>query len=444
MMKKIKKAKKGIKLWQLAKKIIPGGSQLLSKRSEMFLPGQWPSYYSKAKGVNVWDIDGNKYIDMSSMGMGTCILGYSDSDVNMAVKRAIDNGSMSTLNCPEEEELARLLCKLHPWAKMARFARSGGEAMAIAVRIARAHTGKDKVAFCGYHGWSDWYLAANLSDNTNLDGHLLPGLEPKGVPRGLLGTALPFNYNKIEELNKIVSDNKDIAAIVVETLRYEQPEDNFLKKVRAIADKIGAVLIFDEITIGWRMNFGGAHLLYNLNPDIAVFAKALSNGFPMAAIIGKKDVMKAVEETFISSTYWTERIGPVAALATIKKIIKYNVPKHLEKMGKMIEQGLLAISKKHEIKIKILLPYSLIAFSFDYGNDSQLIRTIFIQEMLRRGFLANTSIYLSYGHKESHIKIYVKACDQVFKVIKQAIDEKKLKNLLGGPIAQTGFKRLVN
>ncbi|MEK7124268.1 MAG: aminotransferase class III-fold pyridoxal phosphate-dependent enzyme, partial [Patescibacteria group bacterium] len=199
---KIKKSKKGVALWNRAKKIIPGGTQLLSKRAELYLPEQWPSYFSKAKGCEVWDLDGSKYIDMYSMGIGSCILGYADSDVNKAVKKVIDQGSMSTLNSPEEVELAELLLKLHPWAKKVRYARGGGEAMAMAVRIARAFAKKDKIAFCGYHGWHDWYLSSNLSDDKNLDGHLMPGLEPRGVPRTLLGTAMPFRYNKIEELEK--------------------------------------------------------------------------------------------------------------------------------------------------------------------------------------------------------------------------------------------------
>ena len=327
MRKKVKpnkriKIKKGIKLWNKAKKMIPGGSQLLSKRAEIFLPGQWPSYFKKAKGISVWDLDGNEYIDMSTMGIGSCILGYADSDVNSAVKKAINEGSMNTLNSPEEVELAELLCKLHSWAKMARFARTGGEAMAIAVRIARTYTRKDKIAFCGYHGWSNWYLAANLADDKNLDKHLISGLKPSGVPIGLKGTAMPFHYNKIEELESIVSKNKDIGTIVMEPVRYQKPKDNFLEKVREISKKIGAVLIFDEVSSGWRFIIGGVHLKYGVNPDIAVFAKGISNGFPMAAIIGRKKVMQSAQTTFISSTYWTERIGPTAAVATKKKMIR--------------------------------------------------------------------------------------------------------------------------
>jgi len=178
---------KSQELYRKAKKIIPGGTQLLSKRPEMFLPELWPAYYDKAKGCEVWDLDGKKYIDMSTMGVGSCILGYADDDVNKAVKSAVDRGNMCTLNAPEEVELAELLLKLHPWAEMVRYARTGGESMMIAVRIARAKSGKDTVLFCGYHGWHDWYLSSNLADEKSLDGHLLPGLNPLGVPRALKG-----------------------------------------------------------------------------------------------------------------------------------------------------------------------------------------------------------------------------------------------------------------
>ncbi len=434
-------AKKGIQLWNEAKKIIPGGSQLLSKRTEMFAPNQWPSYFKKAKGVEVWDLDGNKYIDTWA-SVGACILGYADSDVNKAVKKVIDEGSVSTLNSPEEVELAKLLCKLHPWAKMVRYARTGGEAMAIAIRIARAYSKQDKIAFCGYHGWQDWYLATNLATGKNLDGHLLPGLEPKGVPRGLKGTIIPFHYNKIEELEKIVSKNKDIGVIVMEPLRDHEPENNFLQKVRKIANRINAVLVFDEITIGWRLCYGGAHLKYGVNPDIAVFAKGMSNGFPMAAIIGKKKVMQAAQSTFISSSYWTERIGPVAALANIKKMIANKVPNHLDKIGKLFIKGLKEKADKKGVKLSISGLPPLLHFSFNYGKNSQAVQTLFTQEMLKKGILASGRIYATYSLKEKHVKKYLKATEEVFGLLKEAIDKNKIRALLKGPIAHTGFERL--
>ena len=432
----------GQRLWNEAKKLIPGGNQLLSKRAEMFLPDQWPAYYSRAKGVEIWDLDGRKYIDMSTVGIGACVLGYADPDVNRVVKKVVDNGSMATLNAPEEVELAKLLIQLHPWAKMVRYARSGGEAMAIAERIARAYTGKDKIAFCGYHGWSDWYLAANLSNNKNLDGQLLPGLEPRGVPRGLKGTILPFRYNKLEELKALVAKHKDIGTIVVEPSRHYTADKKFWHGVRKIADQIGAVLVVDEITVGWKIALGGYHLKLGITPDIAVFAKGIANGYPMAAIIGKKEVMEAAQTTFISSTFWTERIGPAAALATIHKLKRLQVQRHLARIGTLVSSGWEKLAKKHGLDIEISGPPALVEFVFQYGDESMAVRTLYTQEMLDRGFLDNGLLYVTYAHKESHVKKYLRAVDGAFAVIAKAIKNKKVHALLRGPVAHNRFKRI--
>lgn len=429
-------------MWAKAKKIIPGGSQLLSKRAEMFLPGQWPAYYQKAKGVAVWDLDGNKYLDTYG-SVGASILGYADPDVDRAVIRAITNGSNATLNCPEEVELAQLLCALHPWAKMVRYARTGGEAMAVAVRIARAYSGREKIAFCGYHGWQDWYLAANLADKKNLDGHLLKGLEPKGLPRGLKGTAIPFHYDKIEELEKILKKHQDIGVIVMEPIRNNWPTNNFLKKVRALANRQRAVLVFDEITIGWRLTVGGAHLKLGVTPDLAVFAKGLSNGFPMAAIIGKAKVMQAAQSSFISSSYWAEKIGPTAALASINKMKRLRVPQHLDKIGRLLIDRLNRLAQKHGLNIMAEGLAPLPHLTFNYGVDNQAIRTLFTQEMLKRKILASAGIYLTYSFKKSHARQYLKAADEVFEILKIALAKKQIKKMLAGPVAQSGFQRLI-
>ena len=431
---------KSQKLWRKAKQIIPGGTQLLSKRPEMFLPEQWPAYVKKAKGVEVTDMDGNTYIDMSIMAVGACILGYADEDVNKAVKKVIDEGSIATLNSPEEVELAELLLNLHPWADMVRYARTSGEANSIAVRIARGYTKKDTIAFCGYHGWSDWYLASNLADNKNLDGHLLPGLNPLGVPRGLIKTAIPFRYNHVEELEQIVQA-EDIGTIIMEPVRHTEPEDNFLQKVRKIADEIGAVLIFDEVSAAWRMHLGGAHLMYGVNPDVAVFGKAMSNGFPMAAVIGKKEIMNVAQESFISSTYWTERVGPAATLAAIQKMREKNVPSHIFKIGELIAQGWQELAKKHSLDVTLKGPNALITFAFNYEN-AQEVKTLFTQEMLKRGFLASQTVYVSYAHGEEHVRAYMEKVDEVFGILKKAIEENKVPEFLEGPVAHLGFQRL--
>jgi glutamate-1-semialdehyde aminotransferase len=436
------KENSGADLWRKAKKIIPGGNQLLSKRSEQFLPDYWPAYYRKAKGVEVWDLDNNHYIDMSIMGIGSCPLGYADPEVDAAVKTRIDNGSMCTLNSPEEVELAEKLIRLHPWAEQVRYARCGGEAMAIAVRIARAHTKKDTVAFCGYHGWHDWYLAANLADDRNLDGHLLPGLAPAGVPRGLKGTSMPFQYNHTDELETIAEKQEGkLAVIVLEPIRDHEPSAGFLQAVQKIAKDNDAVLIVDEVSSGFRLTTGGAHLLYGLKPDIAVFAKAMSNGYPMAAIIGKEEVMQSAQDTFISSTYWTEGIGPVAALATIEKYERCNVPVHLVKTGAAVQEGWRHAAEDTGIDIEIggIPPLSHFSVS---GEEGQLIQTVFTQLMLERGFLAGKSFYSCYAHQSEHLQGYLENTVEVFEQIAKGLKNGTLRKILKGSIVSTGFRRL--
>lgn len=433
---------RGQTLYKQAKKIIPGGTQLLSKRSEMHLPQGWPAYYKKAKGCYIWDLDGKKYIDASYMGIGASILGYADKDVNNAVIQAVRSGSMTTLNCPEEVELAQVLCKIHPWAQKARFARTGGESMSIAVRIARAHTGKDLVLFCGYHGWHDWYLASNLSAKKSLDGHLLPGLEPKGVPRGLKGTAFPFKYNDLSGFHKLVSQHQNkIAAVVMEPIRNFKPDDGFLEEIRRVTKKLGIVLVFDEISSGWRNVFGGVHLKFKVAPDIAVFGKAMSNGYPMGAVIGREKVMEAAQETFISSTYWTEKIGPVSALATIKKLKDNNVVKHLNRIGRNIQTGWEQLAQKYGLNISISGAYPLSYFCFQ-GKKQLVVKTFFTQEMLKKGFLATTAFYVSFAHKDIHIKQYLRAVDETFGFVSDAMKKGSVRKNLKGPVCYSGFKRL--
>lgn len=429
-------------LQEHAKGRIPGLSQLLSKRPDMFSYGVWPGYFSKAKGIEVWDLDGNRYLDMSIGGIGANILGYADPDVDAAVKSAIDKGSSSSLNCPEEVELADLLCELHPWAQKVRYARTGGESMAIAVRIARAYTGKDKIAFCGYHGWHDWYLSANLGTENALGEHLISGLEPAGVPKGLTGTAFPFRYNQTNELEEILAANRgEIAAIVMEPIRNAAPEPGFFDSIKELAKENGSVLIVDEISAGFRMNTGGAHLKLGLEPDIAVFSKALGNGYPIAAIIGKAQVMDAAQKTFISSTCWTERIGPVAAIATIRKHRKYDVGKHLVKIGQMVQDGWHDLFSKHEIKIHTGGISPMSHFSFDHRKALEL-KALFVQAMLERGFLATTGFYAMFAHNVEYVKKYLDAVDQVIPLLNEAIGSGNPESFLVGRPAASGFKRL--
>src|SRR3989339_304918 len=435
---------KGQKLYKKAKTLIPGGTQLLSKRPEMFLPDYWPAYYSKAKGIDIWDLDNKHYLDMSIMGVGACILGYADPDVDQAVHKAIDNGSMATLNCPEEVELAELLCQLHPWADMIRYARSGGEAMAIAVRIARTATGRNKVAICGYHGWHDWYISANLGNNYSLDGYLIPGLSTAGVPQQLRGSTLAFSYQDRKSFDAIIAEHKDdLAAIIMEPARGHEASPEFLKYVQKEAKRVGTVFVFDEINSVFRMCAGGIHLRYGVNPDIAVFAKAISNGYPLAVVIGKRSVMDEAQRSFISSTNWTERIGPTAAIATIKKYLQKRVDQHIIEVG----NGMLGVWKvaAQEAGLKIHahgLP-TLGHFDFEGDNDLKL-RTLFTQLMLERGYLAWCQFKVSYAHQEEHLKKYKDDCAEVFSILKKAQEQNRVEEMLKGTPSHQGFKRLVS
>lgn len=432
---------KGQDLYRKAKKVIPGGTMLLSKRPEMFLPENWPSYYSKAKGCEVWDLDNNKLIDVSIMGIGTNTLGYGHPKVDEAVLETVKNGNMSTLNCPEEVALAEKLIEINPWADMVRFARSGGEANSIAIRIARAASGKDKVAICGYHGWHDWYLSTNLKNDNQLDDHLLPGLDPAGVPKGLIGTTLPFLYNDFDALLDIV-ENNDIGVIKMEVQRNLPPEDNFLYKVRELATKKGIVLIFDECTSGFRETFGGIFKKFNVEPDIAMFGKTLGNGYGITAVVGRKEVMQAAQKTFISSTFWTERIGPTAALATLDVMEEVKSWDLITEIGKKVSNKWQEIADNTNVKINRAGLPSLSTFSFD-SKDSLKYKTYLTQEMLKKGYLANTSFYASISHTESKLNPYFEDLHAVFKTInKFESDRLDVNEFLDGPVCHGGFKRL--
>ncbi len=431
----------GSDYYNKAKRIIPGGTQLLSKRPEMFLPNNWPSYFTSARGIQVTDLNDNVLSDWI-MGVGPCVLGYADPDVNAAVIDTVAAGTMCTLNCPEEVELAELLCNLHPWAQMVRYARSGGEAMSIAVRIARAYTGRDIVAFCGYHGWCDWYLAANLGNSDQLAEHLLPGIEPLGVPRSLAGSAVSFPYNGIEQLQSIAARHKaDLAAIVMEPQRGDPPQPGFLEGAREVADTTGAVLIFDEITTGVRSTSGGIHLLLGVNPDLAVFAKAMSNGYPMSAIIGTEQVMQAAQSSFISSTNWTERVGPVAALATIRKHRRENVGDHLTTIGNAVGDGWREAAENCGLRLHVSGMPALIHFSLEYENELELV-SLFTQCMLERGYLACNWFKPSFAHKRQDVVEFLRTVSDVFAEVAAAVQKGNARQRLKGPPALRGFFRV--
>tara|TARA_A100001035_G_C27780522_1_gene501497 strand:+ start:131 stop:1438 length:1308 start_codon:yes stop_codon:yes gene_type:complete len=432
---------KGQDFWKRAKKVIPGGNMLLSKRAEIFLPELWPSYFSKAKGCYIWDLDGKRLLDMNLMGVGTNILGYGNNKVDNAVRKNINFGNISSLNCIEEVLLAEKLIEMHPWAKMAKFTRTGGEANSVAIRIARAATGKDKVAVCGYHGWHDWYLAANLKEKSQLNTHLLPGLEPVGVPKELINTIFTFEYNDIDSLNEIVNNN-ELAAIKMEVERNLPPEKDFLNKVKKICQEKNILLIFDECTSGFRETYGGLHLKYGINPDLAIFSKALGNGYAICSIIGTESVMEYAQSTFISSTFWTERIGPTAALKTLEVMKNLKSWEIISEKGKYIKSKWAEIASNNNLKINIFGISALPSFIFDSPNFLKY-KTFITQEMLKKNFLASNACYLSIAHKKQFIDNYLDLLNDIFSKIHMIeSNDEDIEDYLEYGICQSGFKRL--
>lgn len=434
----------GSKLWETAKTKISCGTGLLSKRAHLFDPQSWPSYFLRAKGASVWDLDGRRFTDFTG-GVGAILLGHADDEVNAAVKRRVNLGSYSTLASPDEVKLADLLLDLHPWADKLRYARGGGEALGLAVRIARAATGKSGVAFCGYHGWNDWYLAANLGNEAALDGHLLPGLQPLGVPRELVGTAVPFRYNDMESFRTAMQKlHGKLAAVVMEPMRSEWPEDGFVENVRTACRGAGAVFVLDEVTSGWRFGFPGAAPVLGIEPDIAVYAKAMSNGFPCAAIIGKADVMDAANESFISSSYWTDGVGTAAALACIRKMQREGVQKRVWELGDGLQAGLRDIAGRHaSLRLQIGgMPCSP-SLSFDLGVDAAAAKVLMIRQMIQRGYLMSSQLYVSWPHTEGLIGEMLAALDESLEVMVRSHEAGTLQREAGVAAQATGFTRLV-
>lgn len=437
----LKKDCEGIRLWKRAIESIPGGNGLLSKRPERYLPDLWPTYYKKAEGIRITDLDGRTFLDFAQMGMGACILGYGDEDINQAVEIAVKDGPTCTLNSPLEVYLAEELLKLNSFAGGVRFAKTGGEAMAMAIRIARAKSNKEKVLFSGYHGWHDWYLSTNIRSSNNLDNHLLPGLSSVGVPKALRNSVYPFHYNNTEEFLELVNKVDDAGVVVIEGCRYDMPTVEFIETISEICEEKGIVFVIDEITSGFRLNENGAYSLYNIAPDIVVYGKALGSGYPISAIVGKKDVMDVAQDTFMSSSYWTEAVGFSAGLAFLQKMQKVSLWEHLVEIGDLIGAGWSKAAKETGLKTDITEVKPLVTFKLNY-EDSDKLYTLFTQEMLQRGYLAASSVYVSLAHTRELVAEYLENVHEVFSLMVEAIEKDQLDERLKSRVRMTGFSRL--
>lgn len=430
----------GKKLYGKAKTLIPGASMLFSKRAENFHPEDWPAYYTRAKGIRIWDLDNNEFRDFSLMGVGANSLGYANEEIDDAVVSAIRSSVSSTLINRREVELAEEIVQLHEEAEMVRFTRTGGEASAVAIRIARAHTGRDRIVFCGYHGWHDFYLSANLDSDTALRDVLMPGLASAGVPRSLGGTSIPFKFNDYESFDTAIKKG-DVAAVIMEVQRNTPPISGFLEHVKRVTREQEIVLIFDECSSGFRETYGGIYKKYQVIPDLLILGKALGNGYAINSVSGPKQIMNAAQDTFISSTSWSESVGFAAALATLKLIKREKSYQLLPKIGEKVREIWVNSAQKVNLSISTQGIDAMPNFTFE-GDYDRTMKTLFTQYMLDRGFLASNSFYASTAHSSLDIEDYQKACYTSFEAIAEAKDSNKLSSALNGRPAHAHFSRL--
>lgn len=436
---------KSMALYQRATELIPGATQLISRRPNRVAAGVSPVYAARAKGARFWDVDGFEYIDWIS-GIGSILLGYADPIVDQAVQEQIALGTVYSVNHPLEVELAEALCEAIPCAEMVRYAKCGGEACAIAVRIARGVTGRDKVLFCGYHGWHDWYLAANLAEEASLSSHLFPGIEPIGVPKALAGTVLPFAYGDLAALGELLDLHKgQIAAVIMEPLRSEIPPEGYLAGVGKLAKEHGTVFILDEVSSGLRFSTGGAQKYLGVTPDMAVFAKSLSNGYPMAAVVGTRDVMEPAAQMFISSTYWSDTIGLRAALTTLREVQKRDVPGQLWRFGAELKKRINQTAKDVGIDAHCsgIDVHPHLDFRAADPQQKSQIATLYIQEMAKRGCHGYASFYLNAAQGEAELEQTVRAAGQTFEIIRDALKTNSIERKLECDLQKDAFRRLV-
>ncbi len=435
---------RSIELTKRAEAIIPGVSQLISRRPRRAASGVSPAFAERAKGCRIWDVDGNEYVDWTS-GVGPIILGYADDVVDEAVKEQISKGSLYSILHESEIELAEELIKIVPSAEMVRFAKGGGEACTVAVRIARGVTRRDRVLFSGYHGWHDWYLAANLSPSS-LDNHLFPGIEPIGVPRALEGTSIPFEYDNLNMLEDLLKANDgEVACIIMEPMRSEIPSEGYLQGVRDLATRHGVVLIFDEVSSGFRIALGGVQEYTGVTPDMSVFAKAISNGYPMAAVVGSREFMAPAEQMFISSAYWDDVVGVAAALATLKELQRRDAVAHIARIGEQFTARINAAAAEAGLDAEAygIAAHPGIRFNLEDSAKQKLVQTLFVQENAKQGVILSAGSFFNCSHDDEALELTGNAVRESFSVIRQGLESDGLEDLLESPIQQDLFRRMV-
>ena len=404
-----------------------------------------PIYSARQQGGYFWDVDGHKYIDFN-MGAGAVLLGHAYPAVVRAVQDQAAQGTGLSINHPLELEAAELLAELVPCAEMVRFCKGGGEANAVAVRIARAATGRDRVVFCGYHGWHDWYLSANLASESTLSKHLLPGITPRGVPRELEGTALPFEFNNLDSLRTLLDAHSgEVACVILEAARSYLPEPDFLEGVRDLTRQQGVILIFDEVVTGFRTARGGAQEYYNVIPDMATFAKCISNGFALGAVAGKKEVMEVAVDSFISSVYWAEASGLAAGKATLNEYLNQPVCSAIQDFGKGFVAGCRRVIEECGVPATVIgLPFFPSLTFRDLAPELlDPLVTLYMQETAKRGLFGGPGHFFCLQHTETDLKASLEIIGEALTMLRKALNDGDISKFLECPVRQSGFRRLV-
>ena len=403
-----------------ALRCIPLGTQTFSKSLTQFPRGVSPFYITRGEGSRVWDADGNEFLDFIN-GLAAVSLGYNDPDVTEAVTRQLADGVLFSLPHPIEIEVAERLCDMAPCADMVRFGKNGSDATAGAIRIARAYTGRDHVAVCGYHGWHDWYIGSTTRD--------------LGVPQAVKALTHTFQYNDLDSLDILFRQwPEDVAAVILEPMNVAEPGPGFLEGVRELATRHGAVLIFDEMVTGFRFAEGGAQALFGVTPDLATYGKGMANGYPLSAVAGRGDIMRQMEEVFFSGTMGGETLSLAAAGAVFDKLRREPVIEHLRRLGRKVMDGTALLIQRHGIGKLVSIAghpsWSFLLFE-DAGDYSQWqIRTLYLQEIFARGILSLGTHNMSYAHSDEDVAKLLDVYDQVFPIIRDAVDGGNLQSRL--------------
>jgi len=406
--------KKSEQLLDRALKSIPLASQTISKSLTQYPRGVSPFFIEKGKGVKVWDVDGNEYIDFVN-SLAAVTLGYCDKNVDEAVQKQMQNGVTFSLPHRLEMEVAEKLIDIIPCAEKVRFAKNGTDATSASIRIARAYTGKEHIAVCGYHGWQDWYIGSTTRD--------------LGVPKAVKELTHKFEYNNIESLEKIFHE-QELACVIMEPMNVEYPQDNFLEKVKALVHKNDALLIFDETITGFRYSLGGAQALFNVMPDLATFGKGMANGYPLSAVVGSNEIMQKVEDIFFSGTFGGETLSLAAANTVIDKYKKDNVPKYLNDLGNYLLKKLNQLITNEGLddifRTSGHPAWSFLQVKAQDKYTALEIKTLFLQEMFKNGILILSSHNLNFSHSEEDIDKLISVYSEVLPLIKQSIDDGNL------------------